>query len=111
MLVDMSTIYTFQKLAEAEFKKQARTLGTPLPIEQTPFWGRFDDKQAERQFLGSFSYFEGNRLIAVASATFYHQKGRNWIWSKHGPIFASVPNSEVIKKMCATLKSQFSSVN
>lgn len=75
-------------------------------------WGAFDDTIAHRKFLGSYSYSDKNgKLVALASATLYHQKGRDWIWIKHGPLFASVPNTEVIQKMCATLKHQFATID
>lgn len=108
----MSGIYTYTKCDNAEFEKLAHALEPiAVPIEQTPQWGAFDDSLPERSFLGSFRYDDGDRLVALASATLYQQKGRNWIWVKHGPLFAVEPNTETIKKMCSTFKQQFSSVN
>lgn len=107
----MSGIYTYTQCSEAEFEKCARALEpVSIPIEQTPQWGAFDDSLPERTFLGSFRYDDGDRLVALASATHYKQKGRNWIWIKHGPLFAVEPNTETIKKMCSTFKEQFASV-
>lgn len=107
----MSKIYTFQKITKQEFNELASSL-SPLniPIEQTPVWGEFDNSISGRKYLGSYRY-DSEKLLALASATLYKQRGRNWIWIKHGPLFASVPNTEIIKKMCTTLKTQFSDVN
>lgn len=107
----MSGIYSYTQLSEPEFEKIAKTLApVSIPIEQTPTWGKFDDALPERTFLGSFRYDDGERLVAIASATLYQQKGRNWIWIKRGPLYASEPNTQTVKKMCSTLKAQFSSV-
>lgn len=109
----MSDLFSIKKISTPEFEKLKSAL-KPLsvPIEQTPMWGEFDNAVSGRQFLGTFSYSDNNeRLIALASATLYKQKCRDWIWIKHGPLFASVPNTEVIQKMCATLKNQFASVD
>lgn len=101
--------FTFTKLNQAEFiKLQTDIHPVVVPLEQSPVWGSFNDKIEGREFLGSFQYCdESGRLIAIASATLYKEKGRNWIWIKHGPIFASEPNTEIIQKMCATFKTQF----
>lgn len=105
----MADIFSFKKLTDAEFKQhQTALLPLRIPIEQTPLWREFDNAISERTPLGNFAYFEDQRLVALASATLYRQRGRDWIWIKHGPLFASVPNSQIIKKMCATLKQQFS---
>ena len=101
-------IYTFTELTDAEFLKyQSALLPNVVPLEQSPLWGKFNDDVAGRKNLGSFVYKENETLIALATAILYQEKGRNWIWIKHGPIFASTPNTEVIKKMCATLITQF----
>ena len=102
-------IYTFTQLTEAEFlKHQAALKPVIVPLEQSPVWGAFNDSIAGRKFLGSFRYDDtSGKLVGLASATLYKEKGRNWIWIKHGPIFATEPNTEVIQKMCATLKTQF----
>lgn len=102
-------IFSYQPLSDKEFEQTAKSL-SPLvpPLEQSPIWGTFDNAISGRKFLGSFRYDDKNgRLVALGSATLYQQKGRNWIWFKHGPVFAQVPNTEMIKKMCATLKLQF----
>lgn len=107
----MGNYYSFSSVSASEFGRLASDLSpVKIPIEQTPIWGSFDDSLPARKFLGSFRYDDGNRLVAIASATLYQQKGRDWIWIKHGPLFASEPNTETIKKMCSTLKHQFSSV-
>jgi hypothetical protein len=107
----MSAIFSYTAINEQEFLKIAKALKpVRIPIEQSPSWGNFDNALPDRQFLGTFRYDEGDRLIAIASATLYRQKGRNWIWIKHGPLYAHVPNTATIKKMCSTLKQQFSSV-
>lgn len=108
----MSSTYTFKKIDSAEFSKlQKAILPITIPIEQSPVWGEFDDSLPERTFLGTFSYLDGERYVALASATLYRQKGRDWIWIKHGPIYAHEPNTDMIKKMCSTLKQQFSEVD
>ncbi len=108
----MSRIYTYTQCSDSEFEECAQALEpVSIPIEQTPKWGTFDDSLPERTFLGSFRYDDDDRLVALASATLYQQKGRDWIWIKHGPLFAVEPNTETIKKMCSTLKEQFSFVN
>jgi len=102
--------FTITELSQADFEHYAKAL-SPLkvPLEQTPLWGGFDDQIVNRSFLGSFKYEDSNgKLVAIGSATCYHQKGRDWIWFKHGPLFASVPNTEIVKKMCATLRQQWS---
>ncbi len=108
----MNDLFTIKTLDTDEFEACRRAL-SPLkvPLEQTPIWGQFDDSISNRTFLGSFRYDDADgRMIAIASATLYRQKGREWIWIKHGPLFASVPNTEIIQKMCATLRSQFSNI-
>ncbi len=108
----MNDLFTIKTLDFEEFEVCHQAL-SPLkvPIEQTPLWGDFDDSIANRSFLGSFRYDDADgKLVAIASATLYQQKGRDWIWIKHGPLFASVPNTEVIQKMCSTLRSQFKMV-
>jgi lipid II:glycine glycyltransferase (peptidoglycan interpeptide bridge formation enzyme) len=107
----MSQHFTYKQITQSEFNDLVKSLEPQhIPIEQTLDWGKFDDSQPGRKFLGSFSYEQDGRFIALASATLYQQKGRNWIWIKHGPIYASEPNTETVKKMCSTLKAQFSSV-
>lgn len=104
----MPEIFTITSLNITEFKKLANSfVPQKIPIEQTPWWGEFDASLPHRTYLGSFRYDEGDRLVAIASATYYQQKGRNWIWIKHGPIFTHSPNTKSIQKMCATLKKQF----
>lgn len=110
----MKTSNTFQytSLDDNQFKDLKTALKPVLiPLEQSPIWGKFDDSISGREFLGSFRYDEDEILVALASATLYRQKGRNWIWIKHGPIYAAEPNTDTIKKMCSTLKAQFTSVN
>lgn len=82
-----------------------------VPLEQSPLWGVFDNSVAGREFLGSYAYYSNKKLIALCSATLYRQKGRDWIWIKHGPLFATVPNTKTVQTMCTTLKKQFVSVN
>lgn len=107
----MATIFTYRKIDGNEFKELEHALKpVRIPIEQSPYWSAFDETVG-RTYLGTFRYDDGDRLVAIASATLYRQKGRNWIWIKHGPIFASEPNTDVLKKMCSTLKAQFTEVN
>lgn len=105
--------FTFEELSEAEFKRlQKQLLPAVVPLEQSPLWGKFNSSIAGRKYLGSFRYNDDSgKLIALATAILYHERGRNWIWIKHGPVFASVPNTEIIKKMCATLQRQFSAAS
>jgi lipid II:glycine glycyltransferase (peptidoglycan interpeptide bridge formation enzyme) len=108
----MNDLFTIKTLDFEEFEVCHQAL-SPLkvPLEQTPLWGDFDDSIANRSFLGSFRYDDAEgKMVAIASATLYQQKGRDWICIKHGPLFASVPNTEVIQKMCSTLRSQFKEV-
>lgn len=108
----MADTYTIKPVDEKEFTKlQKALLPVRVPLEQSPLWGSFDDSVAGREFLGSFACYDGDTFIALLSATLYRQKGRDWVWIKHGPLFAVVPNTEAVQKMCASLKSQFSSVN
>lgn len=106
-------IFTYQKLSEAEFKTyQKALLPVIVPLEQSPLWGQFNDSLEGREFLGSFAYSNtSGRFIALASATLYHEKGRSWIWIKHGPLFAQVPNSQTIQALCATLIEKFRDIN
>lgn len=107
----MKSVYSFSQISASEFEAMASSLSpVKIPIEQTPLWGEFDDSLPKRTFLGSFRYDDGTRMIALASATLYQQKGRDWIWIKHGPLFAHEPNTEIIKKMCSTFKQQFARV-
>jgi len=108
----MNTL-AISKLSKSQFAKLEQSiLPVVVPLEQSPTWGMFDDAIDNRTFLGSFRYDdEDGKLVAIGSATLYHNKGRDWIWFKHGPLFASVPNSETVQKMCATLKQQFTSVD
>jgi len=107
----MSAALSYQQVDENEFQKLQKALSPVIvPIEQSPTWGEFDDALPERTFLGTYRYDDGGRFVALASATLYSQKGRDWIWIKHGPLFAHEPNTEMIKKMCSTLKQQFASV-
>lgn len=106
----MNDIFKYTPLNETEFQKIVSELGsTNLPIEQTPIWGNFDNHIQGREFLGSFKYTgSDDSLIAIASATLYKQKGRNWIWIKHGPVFKSTPDTQTIEKICDTFRHQFS---
>ncbi len=109
----MSHLFHVTTLNKSAFAKCQKAL-KPLyvPIEQSIEWGAFDDCVDDREFLGSFRYDDAQgRLVAIASASLYHEKGRDWIWIKHGPLFASVPNTKVIQKMCATLTDQFRVTN
>ena len=108
----MTKIYKIIPLTESAFLQCQKALVPVLvPLEQSPSWGQFNDKLGGRQFLGSFRYDDENgKLVALASAILYKERGRNWIWIKHGPVFAATPNTEVIKKMCATLQHQFGSM-
>lgn len=96
-------------ISDTEFAKLAKRLApVKVPLEQSPLWGNFDNHVTGREFLGSFRFDDTEgKLIALGSATLYRQKGRDWIWFKHGPLFASMPNTEVIKQMCSVLKQQF----
>ena len=108
----MSNIFEIEKLDSKTFSRYQKAL-SPLvvPIEQSLQWGEFDNAIKNRSFLGSFAYKNSDgTFIALASATLYHERGRDWIWIKHGPLFATVPNTDTIKKMCATLKRQFRTV-
>lgn len=102
--------FTITKISDAEFASCAAALSPlKIPLEQTPLWGTFDAANRGRIFLGSYRIDAADgRLVALGSATLYKQKGRDWIWFKHGPLFASVPNTEVIQKMCASFKQYFS---
>lgn len=105
----MSEIFKYSQLNIGDFDKIADAL-TPVkvPLEQSPIWGDFDNAVPGREFLGSFRYDdEAGRLVAMTSATLYRDKGRDWIWIKHGPLFAHVPNTATIQKMCSTLQAQF----
>lgn len=108
----MSDIFEIKKLNSEAFLKYKKALApVVIPIEQTPEWGAFNDSVKSRDFIGSFAYNNSDgTLVAIASATLYHERGRDWIWIKHGPLFAAAPNTDVIKKMCATLKQQFQSI-
>jgi len=105
-------IFTYTKLSETEFKKyQEALLPVVVPLEQSPAWGNFNNTVAGREFLGSFSYTNASgKLVALASAILYSDRGRSWIWIKHGPLFAHEPNTDTIKNMCSTLKEQFQTI-
>lgn len=104
--------FTFTSITAAEFLKyQKALLPVRVPLEQSPVWGTFNDRVRGRRDLGSFSYQDENgKLVALATAILYQERGRDWIWVKHGPVFAITPNSEIIKKMCSTLRRQFLNV-
>jgi len=106
----MNDLYTVSTLSSDEFEELSAALAPQhIPLEQSPLWGEFDDAQPDRRFLGSFRYDAvDGELVAIGSATLYQQKGRNWIWFKHGPLFASTPNTKVVQQLCATLRQQFS---
>jgi peptidoglycan biosynthesis/recognition FemAB-like protein len=108
----MSKTLTFTPLDETEFLELEKTLLPALvPLEQSPSWGKFNTHIAGREYLGSFKYEDkSGKLLAIATAVLYKDRGRNWIWIKHGPVFADEPNTKTIQKMCATLKQQFSNL-
>lgn len=112
-VVLMDTSIKIEKISPNEFASlQKSLLPAIVPLEQSPIWGKFDDSNPGRDFLGSFKFIDKNGLlIAIGSGTLYKQKGRDWIWFKHGPIFASVPNSEIVDSVCRSLKNYFSEVN
>lgn len=61
-----------------------------------------------REFLGSYRFDDDSgKLVAIGSATLYRERGRDWIWFKHGPLFTSVPNTETVQNMCSALKKLF----
>lgn len=104
-----SEIFTFTPVDRAEFLKLQDAIKPVLvPLEQSPVWGKFNGQIKQRKSLGSFKYEADGKLIALATAILYQERGRTWIWIKHGPVFANVPNTEIIQKMCATLRQQFS---
>ena len=108
----MNNYFQFKKITSKEFDKISKKLKLPnIPIEQSTLWGQFDDAIVGRTFLGSFQYSDHHKTIAIASATLYHQKGREWIWIKHGPLFTKSPSPEIVKKMCSTLKLQFKNID
>lgn len=104
--------FTFEPVTDSEFTKLTKALSpVRVPLEQSPVWGRFDDAITGRHFLGSFKYLdEEGRFVALASFTLYRQSHRDWIWCKHGPLYATEPNTETVQKMCTTLTEQFTSV-
>ena len=112
-VVLMDTLLTVKKLNDTEFHALEKALlPVIVPLEQSPLWGAFDEGITGRTFLGSFRYDDSEgKLIALGSATLYQQKGRDWIWFKHGPLFASMPNTKLVQKMCATLADQFKSID
>lgn len=112
-VVLMDTLINIEKISQSEFESLQKSLRPAIvPLEQSPIWGQFDDSNPGRSFLGSYKFTDKNGLLlAVGSATLYKQKGRDWIWFKHGPVFASIPNSEIVQKMCSALKEYFSSVD
>jgi hypothetical protein len=84
----MSNIFEIEKLDSKTFSRYQKAL-SPLvvPIEQSLQWGEFDNAIKNRSFLGSFAYKNSDgTFIALASATLYHERGRDWIWIKHGPL-------------------------
>lgn len=101
--------FSYQPVDDADFEIYRKALlPLPTPIEQTLLWGAFNDSLPGRRFLGSFCYKDNDdKFIALASATLYEERGRTWIWIKHGPLFAHVPNTETIGRMCEVLKAQF----
>ncbi len=111
-VVLMDTSIEVEKISSSEFASCEKALSpSQVPLEQSPIWGKFDDTISGRKFLGSYKFTDKNGLlIAIGSATLYTQKGRDWIWFKHGPIFASEPNSQVVQNICSALKEHFSSV-
>lgn len=112
-VVLMDTLIKIEKISADEFNSlQKSLLPAIVPLEQSPIWGKFDDSNPGRDFLGSYKFTDKNGLlIAIGSGTLYKQKGRDWIWFKHGPVFASIPNSEIVQNICSALKEHFSSVN
>ncbi len=104
--------FIISTLNTAQFRTLTKSLSPQrIPIEQSPEWGKFDDALPGRTFLGSFRYDDQDgQLVALASATLYRQRGRDWIWIKHGPVFAHTPNTTIIKKMCSTLIAQFKNI-
>lgn len=109
----MRKIFEIEPLDSEAFLQYKKALSPVIvPIEQSPEWGKFNDSISNRRFLGSFAYSNSDKkLVAVASATLYQERGRDWVWIKHGPLFAVEPNTEIIKKMCATLQQQFKSLD
>ncbi len=105
--------YSWEKLTRGQFDKLQKTLRPAVvPLEQSPVWGKFNDKVKDRSFLGSFSYSDASgKLMAIASATLYHERGRNWIWIKHGPLFTESPNKNIVQNLCSALKKQFRDQN
>ncbi|MCB9823141.1 peptidoglycan bridge formation glycyltransferase FemA/FemB family protein [Candidatus Nomurabacteria bacterium] len=108
----MDTLIKVEKITSAEFNGLKKSLMPVIvPLEQSPIWGKFDDSNPGRSFLGSYKFTDKNGLlIAIGSATLYKQKGRDWIWFKHGPIFASTPNSEIVSSLCQAMKRYFCSI-
>lgn len=107
----MNNQISIKKIDQIEFAKIEKSLGSlAIPLEQSPTWGEFDNAIADREYLGIYGFYTTkSELIAVGGATLYKQKGRNWVWFKHGPVFTSVPNSETVQKMCTALKAHFTS--
>ena len=104
--------FVVTKVPNEQFEALAKSF-SPLkfPLEQSPLWGEFDSSINGREFLGCFRIDDSSgKLMALGCATLYRQRGRDWIWFKHGPLFATVPNTQTIKKMCSSLKQEFNRV-
>lgn len=104
--------FSYTQLSNTEFIQYQKDLQPVMvPLEQSPSWGTFNEMIEGRTYLGSFRYNKPDgTLVAIATAILYKERGRNWIWIKHGPIFAGTPNTEVIKIMCSSLQEQFSAI-
>jgi hypothetical protein len=69
--------------------KYVQNANVKVPIEQTSLWQKFDQSIAGRRPLGFYAYMNGNKPLAVFTMTLYTQRGYNWIWIKHGPVWLS----------------------
>lgn len=107
----MSEKYQISSINRAEFERYTEAIKPVVtPIEQSPLWAGFESKISGREPLGAFKVMHRGRLVAIFSATLYKNRGRDWVWIKHGPLFASVPTSQIVQQVCSGLKSYFSRV-
>lgn len=102
---------TISQITHEEFSLLQKKLKISTPIEQTPLWGAFDKTIKGRTYLGSYSCSLNEEIIGVFSATLYTERGRNWIWIKHGPLLTRELSQNETEKLCTALQRTFKVVD
>lgn len=100
-------VFRFEKLNREGFEALAADYAhVVIPLEQTPYWADFE-RSLGRGVHGIWAYFDGDKLIAVASFLRLTRRFRESLVSVNGPTWfiERTPNAEL--RLMQTVQKQF----